>query len=225
MCTRRSHDGHDRRCRCCSPEGQRARRTESGLRERGYDGDIDGDYPEGKTEARAGLARDHGEATFDPSPTVRCARAREADLEAAEQQVLAGDEHPRVRTALSSNGVTEPAILDTLAADDSARVRAVVAQHPSTEPETLDALADDEDRAVRTAVAEHPATPAQSLDRMSRHQDSRHDLCVVRGIVAHPSTPTNTLGRLAQDGSRARRALARDALEERAQMAPSVAAG
>lgn len=204
MCT---HHGHDRRpdvrCRCCDPSARRGAYRIERLHERGWDdaehGEPDADYCAATTGERAAMAENHSEGGYDPSPTVRTARARSGHLDEDEQDRLATDESPRVRAALASN--------------------------PETSPPTLDALADDEDRRVREAVAKHAHTPSQAVARMARNLDRRRDLSVAQALASNRNTPPEAMREWIESGTGGWRAIARRALRERAGAAAVAAAG
>lgn len=193
MCTQHSHNGEEQRCRCCDPAARRARRRRDRMQERGHEGEIDDEFAAGSVTERTVMAADHQEATHDPSPTVRTARARAAGLTDDEQDRLAGDEHPRVRAALAGNAETSPA--------------------------TLDALSSDDDRRVREAVAKHPNTPPEALEHMAGNLDRRRDLRVARAIAQHPATSDEVLEGLMERGTGGWRAIAKSALRDRAEQA------
>lgn len=178
---------------------RRAARREDTLRERGYDGEVDPDFAAGSVAVRAERAADHPEATFDPSPSVRAARARAGDLTEDEEDMLSGDDSPRVRAGLARNPVTSPGVLEVLAADEDQQVRAAVAAHPSTPPHTLAAM-------------------AEGLDR-------RRDLAVAQALAANPNTPAAALEAWQRTGTGGWRTLARAALRDRAEAGVTAAAG
>ena len=193
------HEHGQRRCSCCDPAARRAARREARMREKGYDGDVDEGYASATVAVRADRAGQHESATYDPSPTVRAARARSGRLIEAEEDVLVGDDHPRVRAALARNPGTSSGALETLAADSDLHVREAVAAHPSTPPRTLAAM-------------------AASLDR-------RRDISVAQRLAANPHTPREALEGWLEGGTGGQRTLARAALRERARAAAESAAG
>lgn len=203
MCRGKSHSDHEhgdeRRCRCCDPAARRAARRARRMEERGHEGKPDEEYAAEPVAGRAAMAADHAEGTYDPSPTVRTARARSGNLTEDEQDTLAVDEHPRVRAALATN--------------------------PQTAPTTLDALTDDDDRRVREAVAQHASTPPATLSRMARNLDRRRDLSVAQALASNPNTPPDALRAWIESGTGGWRAIARRALRERAEAAATAAAG
>lgn len=201
MCTQHSHEGEEQRCRCCDPAARRAARRKKRMEERGHDSEVDEDYASGTVSERVVDASDPActDATYDPSPTVRTARARAQGLTDDEQDRLAGDEHPKVHAALACNAEATPA--------------------------TLDALADDQDKRVREAVAKHPNTPPEALGHMAGNLDRRRDLRVARAIAQHPATSDEVLERLMERGTGGQRAIARSTLRDRAKAAAVAAAG
>lgn len=198
MCRGSTHsdtdeDGHStgsgRRCRCCDPAARRGARREARLRSRGHRGEVGEDYASGTVAARALMAKDRPEGTYDPSPTVRAARARRGSLTPEEEEVLAGDERPTVRAALAAN--------------------------PATGSETLDLLAGDPDRSVREAVARHPDTRPEALATMAATLDRRRDIAVAQAIARHPNTPAAALDEWIASGTSGQRSIAQHALAAR----------
>lgn len=191
MCT--DHQHGQRRCRCCDPEARRAARRTTQLRERGWDGDVDEAYAAGTVQERAAFARTDPSATFDPSPTVRSARARRGHLTPDEQVSLAADESPRVRAALAANPKAEQDALDALSADPDKRVREAVARHERSSPDSLHAL-------------------ATTLDR-------RRDLSVARALAQNSATPVEALEVIVTNGTAGQASLAQRALQQRGRFA------
>ena len=171
------------------------------MRERGLPDKaaVDEDYLSATVAVRADRAGEHESATYDPSPTVRAARARSGRLTEAEEDVLVGDDHPRVRAALARNPGTSSGALETLAADEVRSVREGVASHLSTPPATLAAM-------------------AASLDR-------RRDISVAQRLAVNPHTPPAALSGWLEGGTGGLRTLARAALRVRARAAAESAAG
>ena len=163
------------------------------MRKRGWKGDMDEDYASATVADRAAMAEDHGESTFDPSPTVRTARAGTASLTEDEEDLLVGDSHSRVRAALARNRHTSPGALEALAAD--------------------------EDRAVREAVASHRRTPPATLAAMAEGLDRRRDLSVVQRLARNPHTPSEALRGWLSGGTGGQKTLAKGALRARAEAA------
>lgn len=195
MCRGRTHSNdtdqqHEpRRCSCCDPAARRAARRKTKMRQRGHEGDVDQDFASAHVPARTRMAPESIEATYDPSPTVREARARKGALTPEEEGALAVDDRPRVRAALAAN--------------------------TATDRETLDTLADDDDRGVREAVARHLSTPADALARMAGDLDRRRDLTLARTIASHHRTPTAALEQWIESGTEGQAAIAREALGQR----------
>lgn len=194
MCRSKTHSDQaedGRRCSCCDPMARRADRRVKRIQERGHEGDVDEDYAAAKVPERVARSADQCAATYDPSPTVRTARALRGTLSPDEEDILTGDEHPKVRAALASN--------------------------PDIDATTLDVLADDEDRHVREAVARHPSAPAAALTRMASHLDRRRDLRLAHVLAKHPNTPNMAFEQWTRSGTAGQAAIAKDALVRREQ--------
>lgn len=180
----------DRRCECCDPAVRRARRREQRIRDRGHGADqVHEDYAAATVGERSAMAGDYREATSDPSPTVRAARARTDGLPEKDQDRLARDDRPRVRAAMAGN--------------------------PTADGEVLDLLARDDDRCVREAVAANPNALSASLEHLGHGLDRRRDFNVARALRYNPATPTDVFWAWVESGTSGQKAHARHALAGR----------
>lgn len=171
----------EERCCCCDPAGRRAAYRTQRLRENGFDGEVDEEWAALSVAGRAVGAAEHPEAAYDPSASVRAARAA-VTAEGVEHAVLAADSHETVRVALARN----------------VRVAAIV----------LARLATDVSRRVRAAVAANRATPAAVLTRIAASLDLRRDFLVAQALATNPSTPDATLRDWADHGTAGQQRLA-----------------
>lgn len=161
------------------------------MRERGYKGKVDAKYASFTVGTRVILVRYYPQAAYDPSPTVRTARAASDALTPDDEAVLASDDHPGVRVALVGNPRCSVGSLHRLSADRDLRVREAVAQHPAAHPTTLAIL-------------------ASSLHR-------RRGLTLARHLASNPHTPDDALERWIAYGTASQARLAREALAGRGQ--------